>query len=142
MPWNSDGGAGFTTGTPWLPIGPTAGFQNVASESADPESVLSMYRHLIHLRAESPALREGDYRAIDPGNGYVLGFVRETELQRFLVLLNFDSKPAPVTLHGPVGAWVAGTHVIEGDGQIAESGKLELAAYEGRVFELRQGKAS
>ncbi|MFN2167931.1 MAG: alpha-amylase family glycosyl hydrolase, partial [Anaerolineae bacterium] len=52
MLWSADANAGFTTGQPWIRVNP--GFQkaNVASQSADPGSLLSHYRRLIHLRNE------------------------------------------------------------------------------------------
>jgi len=142
MPWSGENGGGFTTETPWLPLGSASANLNVASERRDPESSLNLYQHLIHLRAQSPALIEGDYRSIDLGNGYVYGFIREIERQRFLVMLNFDYNPATVILHGRVGNWVAGTHAVEGDGLSGAEGELELAAYEGRVYELMQGETS
>lgn len=140
LPWNGDNGAGFTTGVPWLPIGPAAANVNVEAEERDPLSFLSLYRHLIHIRALSPALIEGDYRSLDMGSGYVYGFIRENERQRFLVMLNFDSKPAMAHLRGKVGKWVAGTHLVEGDGLAVNPGPLELEPYEGRVYELIQGE--
>jgi len=57
-------------------------------------------------------------------------------------MLNFDYNPATVILHGRVGNWVAGTHAVEGDGLSGAEGELELAAYEGRVYELMQGETS
>jgi alpha-glucosidase len=139
MPWNGENGAGFTTSTPWLPIGPAAATANVALENRDPHSSLNLYRHLIHLRSESPGLRDGDYRSVEVGNGYVYAYVRETLLQKFLVVLNFDSKPASIELRGSSGRWVAGTHLVEGDGEPA-SGETTLEAYEGRLYELRKGE--
>jgi alpha-glucosidase len=44
MPWTADPGGGFTSGKPWLPIGPALATVNVASQSADPRSMLSLYR--------------------------------------------------------------------------------------------------
>jgi alpha-glucosidase len=140
MPWNGENGAGFTSGTPWLPLGPAATAMNVKTENADPQSLLNFYRHLIHLKAHSPALTGGDYRSLEVGNGYVYAFIRETELQRFLVVLNFDSKAEQVVLRGPVGRWIAGTHLVEGDGEIAQPGKILLEPYEGRAYELRRGE--
>ncbi|HVQ43536.1 MAG TPA: alpha-amylase family glycosyl hydrolase [Candidatus Saccharimonadia bacterium] len=139
LPWNNETGGGFTTGTPWLPLGPASSKLNVATEERDPDSSLNLYRHLIHLRAQSPALVEGDYRSIETGNERVYAFVRETEQQRFLVMLNFDAQPATAMLHGRVGAWVAGTVVVEGDGQPGHAGELALEPYEGRVYELIRG---
>ncbi|MDB5178947.1 MAG: alpha-amylase [Patescibacteria group bacterium] len=139
MPWNSDIDAGFTTGVPWLPIASTAAHLNVEQESRQPSSSLNLYRHLIHLRTQSPALTEGDYRSLQLDNPYVYGYIRETELQRFLVILNFDNHHAVVTLKGKVGAWVAGTEVVDGDGQEPLDGLVELGPYEGRMYELIRG---
>jgi len=112
----------------------------VRTENRDPQSLLNMYRHLIHLKANSPALTEGDYHSVNIGSGYVYAYVRETEMQRFLVMLNFDSRHAHVMLRGSVGRWVAGTHMVEGDGEMAVAGALSLEPYEGRVYELRRGE--
>ena len=136
LPWNSENGAGFTTGTPWLPVGPAAATLNVANEQMDPQSSLRLYQHLIHMRAQSPALIEGDYRSVECGNDHIYAFIRETQAQRFLMVLNFESEPATAVLHGKVGRFVAGTHAVEGDGELATAGDLALEAYEGRVYEL------
>jgi alpha-glucosidase len=139
MPW-TESDEGFTTGTPWLPLGRSVISHNVAHEERDPESMLNMYRHLIHLREQSPAFTVGDYRSLKVDNPYVYAYVRETELQRMLVVLNFDSEPAQVTLHGKVGAWIGGTHEIMGDGELGKAGFLELSGYEGRIYELNRGR--
>jgi hypothetical protein len=95
---------------------------------------------LIHLRTASPALVEGDYRSIEVGDSRVFGFIRETSLQRFMVVLNFGADTLQIDLKGQVGAWVAGTHLVQGDGLTPEHGKVSLEAYEGRVYEFRQGE--
>lgn len=139
MPWSGEIGAGFTTGNSWLPIGKESIRKNVSIEEKQPSSSLNMYRHLIKMRGECPALYEGSYRSMTVDNPYVYAYIRETEVQRILVLLNFDQHHAKVSVYGPVGAWVAGTHEVEGDGEVPSSSSLTLEPYEGRVFELRQG---
>ncbi len=141
MPWTGENGVGFTSSTPWLPIGSAAARLNVETESREPNSSLNLYRHLIHLRSQSPALIEGDYRSLDMGNVEVYGYVRETETQRFVMVLNFSAERQTAVVHGSMGVWVAGTHVAEGDGLAQEGGNLELQPYEGRVYELMQGAA-
>jgi alpha-glucosidase len=139
MPWTDEPNGGFTSGEPWLPLSLSQRKLNVSRQQRDPGSFLSMYRHLVHLRKFSPALREGDYRSLEVSNPYVFAFVRETERQRYLVLLNFDQNPGVVLMRGPVGAWVAGTNQVEGDGNTPDNAEIELEGYEGRVYELRQG---
>jgi hypothetical protein len=83
-------------------------------------------------------LTEGDYRSISTDNDQVYAFIRETERQRFMVVLNFAKTTAKVTLAGGGGKWIAGTHLTQGDGEPA-AGELALKPYEGRVYEVLQG---
>jgi alpha-glucosidase len=60
MPWSADAPAtGFTTGKPWLPIGPDHPALAVDRQSADPGSLLHLTRTLIALRHAHPALAIG-----------------------------------------------------------------------------------
>ena len=56
MRWTAAPQAGFTTGTPSLPVNPDAHEVNADAEAADPDSVLSFYRRLIALWGRVPAL--------------------------------------------------------------------------------------
>ncbi|MBW3601188.1 MAG: DUF3459 domain-containing protein [Actinobacteria bacterium] len=91
IPWEPPSaagpGAGFTTGTPWLPVQSHAERLNVATQSADPASTLSLYRRLLAYRRDSEALREGAYRALDAGDD-LLVFLRG---ERVMVALNFSA---------------------------------------------------
>lgn len=138
MPWGADDDS-FTSGVPWLPMGRKAAQVNVATLEKQPDSTLAMYRHLIHLRSMSPALQEGDYRSLPEMNPYVFAFVRETEHQRFLVTLNFDDARQSFVMPGKIGTWIAGTHEVDGDGQVPVGGRITLEPYEGRVYELAWG---
>jgi alpha-glucosidase len=68
IPWQppsvAGAGAGFTTGTPWLPVGASAEEVNVAVADRQPDSTLNLYRALIRARKGSRALREGRYRLL------------------------------------------------------------------------------
>jgi len=87
MPWDTSPNAGFTTGEPWLPLNPDWKTRNVATESADPGSMLELYRRLLALRRSSQALSLGDYVEISARNG-VLVYERRTADERILVVLN------------------------------------------------------
>ena len=53
VPWDgTPPGHGFTTGTPWLPLGPQAATRNVEDQSVDPGSVLSLYRTALRVRRD------------------------------------------------------------------------------------------
>ena len=47
MVWDGSPHAGFTTGTPWLPVKPPQAARNVASQAGDDLSVLEHYRKMI-----------------------------------------------------------------------------------------------
>src|SRR3984957_19085279 len=90
MQWNDSPNAGFTQGTPWLPVPPSYKTHNVATESADPNSILQFYRHLLALRHEDQALLEGDYVDLSPKNDAVLAYLRRSGDEAVLVLLNMS----------------------------------------------------
>ncbi|MFC4117855.1 alpha-amylase family glycosyl hydrolase [Nonomuraea zeae] len=96
MQWDATG-RGFTTGTPWMPVAPDQAEVNVAVQSGDPDSLLTLYRRLISFRRASPALRTGDYRSLDAGDD-VFAYLRSAPGERLLVALNFASRPATAVL--------------------------------------------
>jgi alpha-glucosidase len=65
MQWNSQTSAGFSTGEPWLPVGPDYEVRNVAVQNDDPVSMLNLYRQLLKVRRNTPALVQGTYRSLD-----------------------------------------------------------------------------
>jgi alpha-glucosidase len=92
MQWDSSPNAGFTTGIPWLPIAADSHTINVAAQRADPTSLLTLYRRLIALRRETPALAVGSYTPIR-AQGDLLAYLRTYAEQRCLVVLNLGSQP-------------------------------------------------
>ena len=81
---------GFTTGRAWRPFSAGRAQANVEWQADSPSSLLSLYRRLIHLRASSPALRNGSMAVLDAGEGnrQLLAFVREAGGERVLVVHN------------------------------------------------------
>ncbi|WP_058754783.1 alpha-glucosidase [Sphingomonas endophytica] len=77
MQWSAAPHAGFTTGTPWLPVNARYTVANAEAEARDPASLLNWYRRLIALRKTDPAFRDGAYVPLDSGSGAVFAFARE-----------------------------------------------------------------
>ena len=50
MQWDASPNAGFTSGTPWLPLADDYPVVNVDAEDLDPTSMLMLYRRLMSLR--------------------------------------------------------------------------------------------
>jgi alpha-glucosidase len=102
MQWNDSTNAGFTTGTPWLPVPPTASTVNVKAEEGDPDSLLAWYRALIHLKKTTPGLERGRNTMLDTQNSKVLSWMRQAPgVPMVLVSLNFTAEPQTVNLTSP-----------------------------------------
>ena len=77
MLWDATANAGFTTGKPWLPINSDTPTRNVAAQSSPeaPRSILALYRRLLALRREHPALHAGTIDCVQSHSG-VLSYRR------------------------------------------------------------------
>ncbi|WP_174273407.1 alpha-amylase family glycosyl hydrolase [Sphingomonas bacterium] len=102
MPWDDSRAAGFTGGTPWLPLNADWPTRNVARAAADGASMLALYRDLLAVRRAHPALAVGSMRLIE-AEGDVLAYERVEGEERMVVALNLGSREQTVTL--PEGAW-------------------------------------
>ncbi len=98
MQWDASANAGFTTGSPWLGVPPSAKTYNVEAESKDPDSIFNTYKKLLALRKTNKALRDGRQEDIDEKDHDVYAFLRRTGDATVLVALNMSAKPQTVTL--------------------------------------------
>ena len=93
MQWTGDGpGAGFSDGRPWRPPYEDFEERNVALQETDPDSLLSHYRSLIHLRNDHEALRSGDWTLVETSPGRLYAFLRHSDDETILVLINPGKK--------------------------------------------------
>ncbi|PKQ03066.1 MAG: alpha-glucosidase, partial [Alphaproteobacteria bacterium HGW-Alphaproteobacteria-12] len=131
MPWESGAaGAGFTTGTPWLPIPDYHKVRAADVQAGDGNSVLAHARQVVALRKVHPALKLGDIRFIDT-EGKVLAFTREAEGERLLCVFNLGAEAASFGLLEGAGEVVFELGEVEREGN-----SLSLAARTGAIFEL------
>ncbi|HNX45613.1 MAG TPA: alpha-amylase family glycosyl hydrolase [Anaerolineaceae bacterium] len=61
MQWNEEKNSGFTSGKPWMAVNANFPQKNVELLTNNPDSLLSWYRTLVNLRANTPELRLGEY---------------------------------------------------------------------------------
>ncbi|MCU1612952.1 MAG: malL [Frankiales bacterium] len=94
--WDASPSAGFTTGTPWLPVNPDHDEWNAAAQRKDPRSVLAHYRRLIALRHEDPAVALGDFTMLLPAHEEVYAFTRSLDGTTLLVVCNLSRNPQPL----------------------------------------------
>ena len=92
MQWTAGENAGFTTGTPWLPVNENHNQVNAEAELADPDSVFHYYQKLIALRKEYDIFRDGWFELLDPDNEKVFAYTRDTETAHMLVVCNFTAE--------------------------------------------------
>jgi alpha-glucosidase len=97
MQWDDSPNAGYTRGTPWLPVPLIYKTVNVASELKDPSSILNVYRSLLALRHQNRALLDGDYVALNENDPNVLSYLRRYKNEAVLVVLNMSSQPQQVS---------------------------------------------
>jgi alpha-glucosidase len=66
MPWDAaKANFGFSSGTPWLPLGPQHRALAVSEQEKDPASALNVFRAMMHQRAATDSLRTGDLTLMD-----------------------------------------------------------------------------
>ncbi len=91
IPWDGGPDHGWPTAAgcrPWLPFPPESDRRNYRSQRLDPTSVLHLYRRLIALRRDSPALWHGDLELLDLPDGLV-GYRRSAADDIVVVVVNF-----------------------------------------------------
>ena len=117
VPWERPSvagpGAGFTTGSPWLPIVEDAEHLAVAAQEGNPRSALSLFRRLIELRRASPALRVGGQTMLDAGDE-MLAWLREADGERWLAAIN-------MSLHGQATTMSLRDQATTGGGELVVS---------------------
>ncbi|MCD8147253.1 MAG: glucohydrolase, partial [Clostridiales bacterium] len=126
--WDASANAGFTTGTPWLPVNPNYQTINLAAQIDDETSVYSWYRKLIQLR-KNPVWKEtvvyGDLIPYLAEQENLMAYYRKGE-QTLLVAGNFQRQPQTMALPAPVGEVLLNNL----DDFQVEDGQLYLEGYQ------------
>ena len=131
--WDSSKNAGFTTGTPWLPVNPNYKKINVAQQEKDPESVLSYYKKLTALR-RNPEYKEtmvyGDFVPFMADEDRLMAFYRKGE-KTLLILGNYRKEERELELPAPVKKLVLSNAEPRITGR-----KITLSDYEATILEV------
>ena len=90
MQWSGARNAGFTQGTPWLPLG--AADVNVEKQLVEPDSMLALHKRLLELRRREAALSIGDYAPLEAG-GSLMAWVRKKGSRVLFVVVNMGDEP-------------------------------------------------
>lgn len=131
MQWDASDTAGFTDGTPWLPVTANHAEINAAAQVGDPGSVFNHYRALIGLRHELEVVQHGRFQLLLGDHEQLFCFTRTLGEERLLVLANWSSAPVALPSELPSHAdaeLLLGTHADPADGV--------LAGWESRIYRL------
>ena len=131
--WDSSKNAGFTTGTPWLPVNPNYIKINVAEQEKDPESVLSYYKKLTALRKNleyKETIVYGDFVPFMADEDRLMAFYRKGE-KTLLILGNYRKEERELELPAPVKKLVLSNAEPRITGR-----KITLSGYEATILEV------
>ena len=92
MQWDASENAGFTSGTPWLPVNANYREINAAEQQGRADSVFSCYQTLISLRRTYAVFTEGVFDLLLPEDEHLFAYTRETPRERLLVVCNFGGE--------------------------------------------------
>lgn len=137
MRWDPTGpGHGFTSaGMSWYGPSVEAAGVDVATQSADPGSLLSLYRRLVRLRTDEPRLARGDAGLLEHAAGAgVVALVREYDGRRLVFAANLGEAAVPSFALGVPGT----PRSLYAEGLVGTSsgtpGKLTIDGLEPRSF--------
>jgi alpha-glucosidase len=134
MQWSGDQHAGFSSVEPWLPVGEDRVNANVASQSRDAGSLLTLHRRLLELRAAEPALCDGLHEPLAAGPALV-AYRRRSATRRLLVVLNLVHEAKTFALGDDGPGRVLLSSVLDREGERV-AGQLTVRADEGLLIAL------
>jgi len=136
MQWDGSPNAGFCPAgiEPWLPVSGDHQTRNVAAQSADPTSILNLYRRLLQYRRSSPALQGGGYQALDVDDDCFV-YLRQAGAERRLIALNFVGETRHISIPGEKRSQIVISTYLDREGDESLSA-LQLRAHEGVIVEL------
>jgi alpha-glucosidase len=134
MQWDDSPNAGFCPPdvSPWLPVTGNYPLVNVASQLDQPDSMLIFTQRLIALRQQSEVLLKGRYRSLESGED-VLAYVRETDNELLVIVLNLGYKPRTFSLTADIVGEVIFSTRLDKGAEIA-NGQLYLRRHEGVIL--------
>lgn len=88
MQWSAEKNAGFSQAEPWIKVQKNYKTINTEVEEKQSDSILNFYKKLIQLRKKLPVIANGTIQFLDEESEGVIGYVRELEGTKLVVLCN------------------------------------------------------
>ncbi len=105
--WDSSENAGFTTGKPWMKVNPKYTEINLEADRASKDSIFAYYQALTKMRAEHPAIIDGDLKFLLENDDKILMYLRRCARETILVIANYsaDTVALPVPEELTANTW-------------------------------------
>jgi glycosidase len=107
-------------------------------EKKDPQSLYNYYRKLIQLKKSTPALGNGEYKAVANGNEQVFSFLRYTDKETVLIVVNLSAEKQQVGISSD-GKFKTANGLLKKE-SFAIAGnrfEVELGPWDLKVFRLK-----
>lgn len=98
MQWNDSKYAGFSSIKPWISVHSNYTQVNVEKELSDKNSLLNLYRTIIRIRKQQPALLYGDISFLNPNTPGILAYQRVYKEDTVFIFLNFTARDKSINL--------------------------------------------
>ena len=128
MQWSAEESSGFTTGIPWESLNSNSSTTNVAVETYDSQSLLSLYRDLINIKLTNPALMDGKFIKVNTSKPQLFAGLRTLDTETVLTLANLKNTEVTNPSFNLKEGFPPGNYKIEilyGKNQLFENVKIE-----------------
>lgn len=133
LPWTNGPNAGFSSGTPWLPIEENYQDHSIETQLADETSLFNLYRQLLQLRDKLQLFQSGSYQSFDI-HPDVFCYKRANTEHSCVVILNFSDQAIQVSNDLLKGQVILSTYQDNRVSQV--DGSAELRPHEGLIIQV------
>jgi alpha-glucosidase len=133
MLWDNSAHSGFSAVEPWLPVSQNYHRDNVSAQEQDEKSLLNLYKILLRIRNNVQTIKHGAYWSLNLGDN-LFGFVRENDMERYVVILNFSAENAVATSKAIRGVVRLSTY-LDDEHFSKVYGSVVLRPHEGIIIE-------
>lgn len=113
---------------------------SLEEEKNNSESLWSHYKKIISVRKSNPALWKGAYKPVANNNNQVFSFLRYTESEKVLVVVNLSDTPQTTEIEtSSIGKFKSCKSLLNGKARnVNASLSIELTAYGMEAYRLSQ----
>lgn len=138
MLWNKNVYGGFSSNEPYLPMGSIK--KCVENQENDDYSILNYTKNLISFRKDHRVLIDGDFTFIDINDENIIAYIRTSNLETLLILLNFTRKKRCIKFKDLELPFIAKTALFStnlfGESPMYDMNEILLNPFEGAIYSI------